>query len=262
MKLRYLLILGILVFLNGFVFTVLFLMGSREMARPVPTPTEIPAGEPTVQPTFTSTPVAPTPTNTPEPTSTGALEPTATSTLVVAPQTPTQTNTPAPPSSTPLPPTATPSQGAPTATVPPPTVTPTTPAAEPTSTPPPTATPTVEGAWDFSYVEGSVIAQPNCGSVYLHGKITGVGGEPVDGRTVRLRWWDRVAFNLSGSPNNPGAWGFSPLSQEQFQSYQPFIIDIVESQANPVPISNEARIEFTEACTAGQFTDITFAYAR
>lgn len=264
MKLRYLLILGILVFLNGFVFTVLFLMGSREMASPVPTPTEILAGEPTVQPTFTSTPVAPTPTNTPEPTSTGALEPTTTSTLVVAPQTPTQTNTPAPPGSTPLPPTATPSQGAPTATVPPPTVTPTTPAAEPTSTPPPTATPTVEGAWDFSYVEGSVIAQPNCGSVYLHGKITGVGGEPVDGRTVRLRWWNNVAFNLSGSPggNNPGAWGFSPLSQEQFHSYQPFIIDIVESQANPVPISNEAPIEFTDCGTAGQFTDITFAYAR
>lgn len=255
MKLRYLLILGILVFLNGFVFTVLFLMGSREMARPVPTPTEIPSREPTMQPTFTSTPVGPTPTNTPEPTSTGTLEPIATNTLVVAPQTPTHTNTPVPPSSTPLPPTP---------TVPPPTVTPTTPGTEPTSTPTPTPSPTAEGDWDFVYVEGSVIAQPNCGSVYLHGKITGVGGEPVDGRTVRLRWWDNVALNLSGSPggNNPGAWGFSPLSQEQFHSYQPFTIDIVASEANPVPVSNEALIEFTDCGTAGQFTDITFAYAR
>lgn len=257
MKLRYLLILGILVFLNGFVFTVLFLMASREMARPMPTPTEIPSREPTVQPTFTSTPVGPTPTNTPEPTFTSTLEPIATNTLVVAPQTPTHTNTPVPPSSTPLPPTP---------TVPPPTVTPTTPGTEPTSTstPTPTPSPTAEGDWDFIYVEGSVIAQPNCGSVYLHGKITGVGGEPVDGRTVRLRWWDNVALNLSGSPggNNPGAWGFSPLSQEQVHSYQPFIIDIVASEANPVPVSNEARIELTDCGTAGQFTDITFAYAR
>jgi hypothetical protein len=28
----------------------------------------------------------------------------------------------------------------------------------------------------------------NCGTVYLKGKITGMGGEPVNGRTVRLRW--------------------------------------------------------------------------
>jgi hypothetical protein len=109
-----------------------------------------------------------------------------------------------------------------------------------------------------------MIAQPNCGSVYLHGKITGVGGEPVDGRTVRLRWWDNVAVDLSGAPggNDPGAWGFSPLSQDQFEFYQPFIIDIVVSETNPVPISNEAHIEFTHCSIAGQFTNITFSYAR
>lgn len=109
-----------------------------------------------------------------------------------------------------------------------------------------------------------MIAQPNCGSVYLHGKITGVGGEPVDGRMVRLRWWDNVAFNLSGAPggNNPGAWGFAPLSPDQFHSHQPFILDIIANEANPVPISNEALIEFTHCSIAGQFTNITFVYAR
>ena len=66
MKLRYLAILGVLVFLNGFVFTVLFLMFSREMARPVPAETATVV--PTMEATFTSTPLGPTPTDTPTPT--------------------------------------------------------------------------------------------------------------------------------------------------------------------------------------------------
>jgi len=109
-----------------------------------------------------------------------------------------------------------------------------------------------------------MVQAPNCGTVYLKGKITGVGGEPVDGRTVRLRWWDNVAFTISGSPGGyaPGEWGFSPLSQEQFHSYQLFIVDIVESEANPVPISDEAHIEMDDCDIAGQFTNITFEYAR
>jgi hypothetical protein len=260
MKLRYLVMLGVLVFLNGFVFTVLFLMFSREMASPAPTETATVV--PTTQATLTSTPLGPTPTDTPQPTHTYTPEPIPTNTIVIVPPTVTHTNTPVQPTSTPLPPTATFTPGGPTETVPPPTATPTTPAPEPTSTP--TMTPTVIGDWDFLYVEGSVIAEVNCGSVYLHGKITGIGGEPVDGRTVRLRWWDNTAFNVSGSAggHDPGAWGFSPLSQEQFHSHQPFIVDIVESEANPVPISNEALMEFTDCGVAGQFTNITFAYAQ
>lgn len=258
MKLRYLVILGVLVFLNGFVFTVLFLMFSREMASPAPTETATVV--PTMEATFTSTPLGPTPTDTPQPTHTYTPEPMPTNTMVVVPPTVTHTNTPVPPTSTPLPPTATFTPGDSDSV--PPTATPTTPVPEPTSTP--TMTPTVIGDWDFLYVEGSVIAEVNCGSVYLHGKITGIGGEPVDGRTVRLRWWDNTAFNVSGSAggHDPGTWGFSPLSQEQFHSHQPFIVDIVESEANPVPISNEAHIEFTDCSVAGQFTNITFAYAQ
>lgn len=257
MKLRYLPILGILVFLNGFVFTVLFLMISREMARPAAPPPPTPTRELEIAPTFTSTPAPPTPTDSPTPTLTATPEPTPSSTLVVAIPTVTHTTTPGTA-------TATLTPGTPTGTAGPASATPTTPPVEPTSTSTPTMTPTIESTWEFVYVEGSVIAQPNCGSVYLHGKITGVGGEPVDGRTVRLRWWDNVAFNLSGAPggNNPGAWGFAPLSPDQFHSHQPFILDIIANEANPVPISNEALIEFTHCSIAGQFTNITFVYAR
>ena len=53
---------------------------------------------------------------------------------------------------------------------------------------------------------------PNCGTVYFKGKIRGMGGEPVDGRTVRLRFANNVTYKQSGVGENPGEWGFSPLA--------------------------------------------------
>ena len=96
----------------------------------------------------------------------------------------------------------------------------------------------------------------------MRGKITGVGGEPINGRTVRLRFAGNVAYKISGEGENPGEWGFSPLAMEHFHSPFLFQIDIVESQANPVPHSDTFEINFTKCDVAGQFTDIWFAYAR
>jgi hypothetical protein len=100
----------------------------------------------------------------------------------------------------------------------------------------------------------------NCGTVYMRGKITGVGGEAVNGRTVRLRFAGNEAYKVSGEGENPGEWGFSPLAQENFHSPFTFLIDIVQSQANPVPQSDTVEIQFSDCGTAGQFTDILFAY--
>jgi hypothetical protein len=251
MKLRYVLILGILVFLNGFVFTVLLLMLSREMARPAATPTMATTVGPTFQPTFTATPVGPSPTSIPEATPTSEPEPMATSTLVIAPATATYTNTPIPPTATSAPPTATNTPGTPTATSAPPTA---------TATSQPTATATTPTSYVFRYA-GGMQSAPNCGSVYMEGKITGVGGEGVNGRTVRLRFAGNVVHRVSGEDGKPpGEWGFSPLAQENYHSPFTFLIDIVESQANPVPHSNTAEIQFTDCGTAGQFTNIVFEY--
>jgi len=104
---------------------------------------------------------------------------------------------------------------------------------------------------------------PNCGSVYMEGKITGVGGEGVNGRTVRLRFADNVVYRVSGEEGKPpGEWGFSPLAAENYHLPFAFLIDIVESQANPVPQSDTVEIQFTDCGAAGQFTNIVFAYAR
>jgi hypothetical protein len=251
MKLRYLLILGVLVFLNGFVFTVLLLMVSREVAEPAPTPTMVVTTGPTLQPTFTSTPVGPTPTFTVEPTATNTPEPTPTNTLVVEAPTATHTVALATPTATSPPATATATGATATSTTAPPTATSTTPA--------PTATATTAVSYEFRYA-GGMESAPNCGTVYMRGKITGVGGEPVDGRTVRLRFAGNTTYKVSGDGEDPGVWGFAPLATEHYHSPFTFLIDVVESEGNPVPQSDTVEISFTDCGVAGQFTNIVFAY--
>lgn len=149
-----------------------------------------------------------------------------------------------------------------------PTLTPTRRPATPTATRRP-ATPTPRGptatpvpTYDFRYVQGSINVFPNCGTVYLQGKITGAGGEPVSGRTVRLRFANNVAYKESGVGENPGSWGFSPLAPNMYNSPFHFLIDIVESQANPDPHSDTLTITFTGCDTMGQMENIVFEYAR
>jgi tetratricopeptide (TPR) repeat protein len=156
-----------------------------------------------------------------------------------------------------LTPTATPS---PRPTRPPATPTPRSPTPTSTSRAP---TPTPVPLYDFRYVQGSMLVFPNCGTVHLKGKIIGMGGEPVSGRTVRLRWgggW--VAYKVSGTGESPGEWGFAPLASEHYHSPFMFQIDIVESEANPVPQSDTLEIMFTGCESMGQIENITFQYAR
>jgi LysM repeat protein len=169
----------------------------------------------------------------------GGSTPTAlpTATPVMTPTSspaPTDTATPRPPTSTPRPPTATPADH----------------------------TPTPAPSLEFRYLQGSMRAFPNCGTVYFKGKITGVGGEPVNGRTVRLRFSGNVSYKVSGEGENPGEWGFAPLASEHYHSPFTFLIDIVESQGNPVPQSDTVEIGFTDCGTAGQFENVVFEYAR
>jgi hypothetical protein len=196
-------------------------------AKTTPTPTKTARPAITISPSPSHTPRAadtPIPTATSLPTDTPTVMPTSTATF------------------TPVPP--------PVATVPPPT--PTFTIVPPSATSGPT--------WAFVYLENSIRTNANCGSVYLEGEITNRDGDPLDGITVRLRWWDNVEYELSGTAggHSSGKWGFSPLSQDQNRAYQPFILDVVESQANPIPLSEELAVEMIDCSQAGQFTEITF----
>jgi LysM repeat protein len=137
-----------------------------------------------------------------------------------------------------------------------------TPAPQPPTVTPAAPTPSPASSYEFRYVQGSMRQYPNCGTVYFKGKITGVGGEPVNGRVVRLRFAGNTYYKVSGVGEDPGQWGFSPLASEHFHSPFVFQIDIVESQANPVPQSDMVEIHFADCSVAGQFENILFEYAR
>jgi len=142
-----------------------------------------------------------------------------------------------------------------------PTPKPATPTSQPPAPAPQPATPTTGPSYVFRYVQGSVRQYPNCGTVYLKGKVTGVGGEPVSGRTVRLRFAGNVVYRISGEGQEPGEWSFAPLAGENYHSLFTFLIDIVDSASNPIPQSDTLEIRFTDCAAAGQFDSIRFEYS-
>jgi LysM repeat protein len=143
-----------------------------------------------------------------------------------------------------------------------PTPKPATPTAQPTATATQSALPTAGPTYAFRYVQGSMKQYPNCGTVYFKGTITGVGGEPVNGKTVRLRFAGNVVYRVSGEGQDPGEWSFAPLAGENYHSPFTFLIDVVESASNPATQSDTLEVGFTDCATAGQFDSIVFQYTK
>lgn len=245
MKLRYLVILGVLVFFNGFIFTVLLLMASREFARPASTPTELSTATATI-------PEVPSPTTTgaPLPTATNTGVPISTNTMVVVEPTPTQT----------LPP-ATATVSTPTATTPP--VAPTATPVPATATPTATATATPTPSWDFEYVADSMHVSANCAGPYFEGVILGQGGSPTDGISVHFWFYNVPDCKVSGEGKPTGEWGFNPgLAENLKNTHIEFYLQVVDNCTNLAPRSAILTIPFDSACEAGQFENITFQYTR
>jgi hypothetical protein len=108
-----------------------------------------------------------------------------------------------------------------------------------------------------------MLAFANCGTVYFKGEVRGVGGVPVNGKTVRLRFADQPpVYKVSGVGESTGGWGFAPLAQNMYHAPFTFLIDIVESESNPVKQSDTVQIDFVGCDVAGQFENIVFEYTR
>jgi LysM repeat protein len=138
---------------------------------------------------------------------------------------------------------------------------PTEPTPKPATPTPRPATPTTGASTAFQYVQGSMRQYPNCGTVYFKGKITGVGGEPVSGQTMRLRFAGHTVYRVSGDGQDPGQWSFAPLAGENYHSPFTFLIDVVESAGNPAPKSDTLQIQFSDCAAEGQFDSILFRYS-
>ena len=176
-------LVGILVFLNGFIFTILFMLvkeiylAPRPVERAIPTATSTATFAPSVTPTYTPTPI---------------LTPTPTNTRVVPPTTPTPKPTRTP---TPLPPTP--------ASPPTPILPPATPTPIPTPTPtlpPATPTPAYQSAAQEPRYSNS------CQRTQVTGIVRDTGGNPVPGVTIRS--WLSGNFYMDKTTTAGGGYEF------------------------------------------------------
>ena len=97
----------------------------------------------------------------------------------------------------------------------------------------------------------------------MKGVVKGMGGVPVNGRIVRLRFADQPpVYRTTGYEQAPGEWGFSPLAPNNYHAPFRFLIDIVASENNPTPQSDTVTIDFPGCDTEGQYENIVFEWAR
>ena len=128
------------------------------------------------------------------------------------------------------------------------------------SAPSPTPTAT-QPRFPFHYVEGSRLEQENCDSQYLKGLVVDASGIPLDGVTIRYERWGESEFYVSGSdPTGPrGHWTFDYRPDNRNMPTD-FVLQIVESADNPVPLSEPLVIHYAGCGATGQITNIVFKH--
>jgi hypothetical protein len=120
-------------------------------------------------------------------------------------------------------------------------------------------TPTPTPRFPFFYVQGSRVEQENCVSQYLKGLVVDAHDVGLNGVTVRYERWGVSEFYLTGSdPTAPqGHWTFDYRPGNRNMATD-FILEVVESEANPAPLSEPLVIHYAGCSATGQITNIVF----
>ena len=111
---------------------------------------------------------------------------------------------------------------------------------QPTATPtprPPTATPEPSHPY---YFEGSMTEEENgCSNMGVQGWVHDASGNPVTGAvTVKWQWEGGTEYWVTGNPlEQPGIFKFSIVQGPAYHGSKTFVLQIVESEADPVPLS-------------------------
>lgn len=123
--------------------------------------------------------------------------------------------------------------------------------------PPPTLSP-----WEYVADRSQMEQAPNCGNIYFKGKVVGANGNPINGVVVELTFYDNTPVKVSGKGEDPGEFGFTPLSQSSFHSPITFVLRLVRSENDRTAISEALTVNFVDCSQAGQFTKIRFKKVR
>ncbi|HJX37907.1 MAG TPA: hypothetical protein VJ714_04875 [Anaerolineae bacterium] len=134
-----------------------------------------------------------------------------------------------------------------------------TPEQQPTSPASPTP---AQGAFSFYYVEGSRVEELQCAQPYLRGWVQDAAGEPMNGVTVEWRYWNKIDHAISGDPAlywQLGEFKFTYIVDDPNLETD-FVLQVVESADNPVPLSEPLLIHYAGCATMGQITNVVFKH--
>jgi len=130
-----------------------------------------------------------------------------------------------------------------------------TPTRQPTTAPPPTATP----RYSFTYVDGSRVEELQCTQPYLQGWVRDASGAPLNGVTIRWQYLDRTEDVISGDVQflwRDGEFKFTYFGAPSRETE--FVLQVIEGQGNPTPLSEPLVIHYAGCATTGQITNIVF----
>jgi hypothetical protein len=133
-----------------------------------------------------------------------------------------------------------------------------TPSQQPPPPPPPTPTP----EFAFFYVEGSRVEELQCAHPYLQGWVRDADGNPLNGVTIQWQYWNNTEHAISGDPElvwQPGEFKFTYYAQDPSLETD-FVLQVVESADDPVPLSEPLLIHYAGCATMGQITNIVFKH--
>jgi hypothetical protein len=111
-------------------------------------------------------------------------------------------------------------------------------------------------------VEGSRDEDLQCAHPYLQGWVRDVGGAPLNGVTIRWQYWNNDEYVISGDPQlvwQPGEFKFTYYAEDPSLETD-FVLQVVESADNPVPLSEPLQIHYAGCATMGQITNIVFRH--
>lgn len=104
-----------------------------------------------------------------------------------------------------------------------------------------------------------MVPAAQCLQPYLKGLVIDANGDPLDGMTLRWQRWGQSEFYVSGSdPTAPrGEWKFTYYADDPGRATD-FVLQIVESEQNPVPLSEPLVLHYAGCGETGQVTNIVF----
>lgn len=101
-----------------------------------------------------------------------------------------------------------------------------------------------------------------CGHPYLQGWVKDTGGSGLDGVTVRWQHWNNAEYAVSGDPRllwQPGEFKFTYYADNPSLATD-FVLQVVKSADNPLPLSAPLQIHYAGCSTMGQITNIVFRH--